>query len=81
MIQFINFALLKWLLTNKPAQNKLIVLNTNHTYSTVSICKIVANEANKLHVVEMQNFLWIFFVCQIDQDNLSVIWHVALVDH
>lgn len=38
-------------------------------------------KADELLVVKMDNFLWLFFVSQIHENYLTIVWYEALVYH
>ena len=41
----------------------------------------MADKAQELHVCQMQNFLGLLKVSEVHNDKLSIVRHVALVNH
>jgi len=74
--------LLERSVANEPAQLNVLPLfvECQEPDLSLSVGEVVADEANELHVVQVDNLLWLLLVSQVDHDQLSVIWRESFIN-
>ena len=75
--------LLEGLVAGEPAQFDIFTLCVQGQEADLSFSRgeVVPDEANKLHVVQVNDLLRLLLIGKVDHDDLSVIGRESFVDH